>query len=221
LLKTTLLIDLDGTLTDPWPGISRCIGYALKQMGLPVPGTQALRKWIGPPLLQSFADWFAETGGGDPEHAVTLYRERFASKGLFENHVYPGIPEMLAELFDAGYGMMLATAKPTVFAKQIVQHFGFDQWLTAIYGAGLDGRLSDKTELLAHIIEQENLDPAHCFMLGDREYDMRAARYHGIKAVGVTWGFGSVSELHDSGAQWLIDTPGGMSRVLQEAGFAS
>jgi phosphoglycolate phosphatase len=214
-MKTTILLDLDGTLIDPWPGISRCIEYALLHMGLPAPSQDVLRTWIGPPLKQSFLRLFTELGTGDADHAMSLYRKRFSSKGLFENCVYDGIPEMLDEFSAAGYRLLLATSKPVVYARRICAHFGLDQFLSAIYGSELDGRRTDKIELLAHIIGQEQLNPTHCMMLGDREYDMRGARYHGIKAVGVLWGFGSSAELHEAGAQWLISTPGELTAVLR------
>jgi phosphoglycolate phosphatase len=217
LLKTTILFDLDGTLTDPWPGISRCVRYALDQMDLPHPPETDLRGWIGPPLQHSFSNWLAETGGGDAALALSLYRERFSRTGLLENTVYQGVVALLDELFCAGHRLLLATSKPRIYACRIVEHFGLDRFLAGIYGSELDGSRADKIELLAYIINQEQLHPADCLMLGDREYDMRAARYHGMRAVGALWGFGSSSELYESGAQWLISSPGELTSVLQES----
>lgn len=204
----TLLLDLDGTLTDPFPGISACIAYALEEMNLPVPGREALRAWIGPPLLDSFARHFNSLSViEDAERALSLYRERFADKGLFENEVYEGIPTVLASLKEQGQRMFLATAKPHVYARRIVEHFGLDLFLEHAYGAELDGTRADKVELIQYILDEEGLDPGSCTMVGDRKHDMIGARYHGMQAIGVLWGYGSKEELLEAGAEALIESP--------------
>lgn len=213
--SNTLLLDLDGTLTDPADGIGRCIVHALDALQLPAPGIGRLRRWIGPPLRSSFAAWFEELDvDADPDTAVALYRERFASKGLFENTLYPGILPALEALRAGGARLLLATSKPVVFARRIVVHFGLDSCLAEVYGSELSGTRGDKAELLAHIIERESLDAKECIMLGDREHDMLAARYHGLWAVGVLWGYGSRRELLDSGAQWLLHEPKQLAAIL-------
>ncbi len=204
---TPILLDLDGTLTDPFTGISRCILYALEQQRIPAPDVQDLNSWIGPPLLQSFARYFESVGNGDPELALRDYRQRFSEKGLFENTIYDGIPELLETLVESGRHLYLATAKPIVYAKQIVKHFGLDQYITHSSGAEFDGTRSDKVDLLQYIIDQENLDPAKCVMVGDRKHDMIGARYHGMKAIGVLWGYGSEAELLEAGAEHLVESP--------------
>jgi phosphoglycolate phosphatase len=204
----TILLDLDGTLTDPSLGISKCIIHALKEMNVPVPLHEQLDAWIGPPLLKSFGEYFESLGiDKDENEALRLYRERFSDKGLFENEVYKGIPAALSALQKAGLNMFLATAKPIVFARQIVDHFGLDQYLSQSYGAELDGTRSDKTDLINFIIECESLDPARCLMVGDREHDMIGARNNDVRAVGVSWGFGSNRELLEAGAEILLDVP--------------
>ena len=213
----TILLDLDGTLTDPFPGISRCIMHALEQMDMPVPGDVALQRWIGPPLKASFAHYFGELGvERDANLALQFYRERFGHTGLFENALYPGIPEMLSILVDHGHSLYLATAKPAVYAQQIVEHFSLCRWLSGVHGSELDGTRTDKVDLLQHIIEQERLDANLCMMIGDREHDMLAARYHGMVAVGVLWGYGTESELHRAGAQWLVTDPQQLSGILSD-----
>lgn len=216
------LLDLDGTLTDPFPGISRCITHALNKLNLPAPDSAELRKWIGPPLLNSFQTYLDSKGGGDAGDALRFYRERFARIGLFENSVYDGIPELLDTLHLHSDRLILATAKPAVYARRIVRHFGLDRWLQAVYGSELDGRRTDKIELLGHIMHQQELHPAECIMIGDREHDMLAARFHGASAVGVLWGYGTPLELLESGAETLVASPAEMADLLvheKEAGI--
>lgn len=210
-----VLLDLDGTLTDPFPGISRCIEFALQQMGAPVPDANSLRSWIGPPLLESFRAYFETTGGNFSEHeALELYRQRFSSTGLFENVVYPDIPELLAFWSSRKMRLILATAKPIVFARRILAHFELDACFVACHGSELDGRRTDKVELLQHIIDQEGVDARSSVMIGDRHHDMAAGRYHGMQTIGVTWGYGSEQELLNAGAEQLASTPWALQQLL-------
>ena len=217
MIDSCCLLDLDGTLTDPFEGISRCIAHALIALGYPVPESAELKSWIGPPLHDSFEQYFKLHGGGDPGEAVRLYRERFANRGLYENQLYDGIPGTLQKLQRDGWVLMLATAKPTVYAKRIISHFGLDRWLHAVHGSELDGRLTNKTDLLEHIRVTHGLDPLRCTMVGDREFDMAAARHHEMKAIGVLWGYGSRIELQNAGAQALVSTPGELEDLLIDA----
>ena len=211
---TTCLLDLDGTLTDPFPGISRCIGHALTVMGVPVPEDAELRKWIGPPLKQSFNSCLESVGEGDSDKALRLYRERFSDLGLYENSVYDGIPELLEKLHKQSIRLILATAKPSVYAHRIIEHFGLDRWLDAAYGSELDGRRSNKVELLGYLLKEQQLGPDECQMVGDREHDMLAARYHGAGAIGVLWGYGTPIELLESGAETLVASPAELAEIL-------
>jgi phosphoglycolate phosphatase len=206
--RKTILLDLDGTLTYPFPGISACIAFALEEMNIAVPGQEDLRSWIGPPLLKSFDDHFNSLSvTADAERALSLYRQRFSDKGLFENEVYAGIPQVLSDLKKAGHQMFLATAKPHVYARRIVEHFGLNGFLQQSYGAELDGTRTDKVELIQYIIDEEGLDPQNCAMIGDRKHDMIGARYHGMQAIGVLWGYGSGEELLEAGAEVLLESP--------------
>jgi phosphoglycolate phosphatase len=203
-----VLLDLDGTLTNPSLGISRCIIYALEEMNIEVPEERSLNSWIGPALLDSFSIYFQSLGiEADAHLALKLYRDRFSEKGLFENEVYDGIEQVLSTLQDRGHPMLLATAKPIGFAQTIIEHYGLAQYLVNAYGAELDGTRSDKTELLQYIIEQESLTPDSCAMVGDRRHDIEAACNHGMQAIGVLWGFGSEEELLKAGASQLVDSP--------------
>ncbi len=207
--------DLDGTLTDPGQGISRCIDHALTAMGLPVPDAEHLRRWIGPPLLHSFETYFDALGvNADPHRALSLYRERFSGPGMFENTLYPGTAMLLEHLKGRHHAMFLATAKPVVFAKPIVEHFRLGRWLDGVHGSELDGRRTDKVELLQFILDEEGLDASRCLMIGDREHDMLAARYHGMTAVGVLWGYGSRAELINAGAEHLVSKPQQLLAIL-------
>lgn len=204
-MTQTLLLDLDGTLTDPRPGILACIRHALEGAGVAVPPEAALTGWIGPPLLDSLR---ALTG----EEALALrcqalYRERFAAVGYRENAVYPGIPEALARLRAEGWRLLLATSKPLVFARQVLEHFALTPLLDGAYGAGLDGSLSDKRDLLAAILGAERLEPGHCLMVGDRAHDARGAAANGLDCLGVLYGYGSAEELRGAGALALVDSP--------------
>jgi len=192
--RDALLFDLDGTLTDNYPGISRSILYALDGMIADLPDEAALRRCMGPPLRESFR-WILDTE--DPsiiELAIARYRERYADVGWRENVVYDGMEDTLAALA-AQAPSYLCTSKPELYARRIVTLFGLSGHFAGIYGADLEGRLDDKVKLFAHIALAESLDPARIVMIGDRAHDVRAARMNGARCVGVLWGYGSRDEL--------------------------
>jgi len=202
-----ILFDLDGTLTDSSLGITRCVQYALEQLGRPAPPAAELLFCIGPPLLESFTVLLPDGSADLAREAVRHYRDRFDRIGKFENRVYDDIPEALAALQDQDCRLFLATSKAEVFARQILHHFELAPFFTAIYGARLDGSLCDKSELIGHILEQEGLAPAETVMVGDRKHDLIGAAACRIGSIGVTYGFGSVEELTAHGADHLVDAP--------------
>lgn len=202
-----LLFDLDGTLTDPFHGITRCISHALLELGRTAPPQVDLRWCIGPPLKSSFAKLLASDDDRLTEEAVAIYRERFGTVGLFENNVYEGIPEALEALQGMGHRLYVATSKPTVYAKQIVEHFGLQPYFRAVHGSELDGTRSDKTVLIAHILKREAIAPSETRMVGDREHDMIGAKANGVCGIGVLWGYGTQAELEASGAEACIGHP--------------
>lgn len=203
--RKILLLDLDGTLVDPAPGIIGSARHALARLGAPAPEDADLRWMIGPSIRASFARLLGP--GGDPEAAVTLYRERYAEWGLREATPYPGIMATLQARAADGTRLILCTAKARVFARQVVEHFGFAPLLGAVYGPELDGRFEDKGDLIAHLLATEGIDPDEACMVGDREHDVIAAARNGIPTVGVLWGYGGRAELTAAGAAVLIERP--------------
>lgn len=207
-LKTmNLLFDLDGTLTDPYPGITKCISYALDMLGRKLPPRESLRWCIGPPLRDSFAKLLASDDDALAEKALAFYRKRFGTVGLFENEVYDGIPEVLETLQKNGHPLYVATSKPAVYAERIIDHFGLRRYFKAIYGSELDGSRSDKTSLILHILKRELIAPSEASMIGDREHDIIGAKENGIYGYGVLWGYGTKHELENSGARVFFKTP--------------
>ena len=202
---THVFFDLDGTLTDPREGMVNCFEYALERLGIEVDPTVRLETFIGPPLHDSFR----ELCGGEArvEEAVACYRERFATLGLYENRVYDGIPQALAALAGKAASIHVVTSKPTPFAIRIVEHFAIDHHFDAVYGSHLDGRLGDKIELIADVLAREGIEPARAVMIGDRKFDMLGAKNHGIRALGVLWGYGTKEELLAAGADALCEHP--------------
>ena len=212
----TLLFDLDGTLTDNFPGISRSILYALDRMGFDAPDEAELRRCIGPPLRASFASLLDSDDTMHIEQAVALYRERYAEIGWRENVVYEGIAETIAALAGGPARMFLCTSKPEVYARRIVTLFGFSEYLNGVYGADLAGRFDDKVTLLAHLAATEGIDSERAVMIGDRRHDIRAARMNGARAIGVLWGYGSREEL--AGADAIVTTPAQIPIALAAVG---
>jgi len=211
----TLLFDLDGTLTDPREGITRSIAHALERMGTPPPPLDELTFAIGPPLRGSLGRLLACDDAERIERALAHYRERFADVGLFENAPYDGIVEALQAL-GGDARLFVATSKPQVYAERIVRHFGLHVHFVAVHGCELDGTREDKRDLLAHMVALHGLDPRHAVMIGDRGVDMRAGRHHGMRTLGVRWGYGSDAELREAGAHALADSPRDLVAALRE-----
>jgi phosphoglycolate phosphatase len=171
-----LFLDLDGTLTDPAPGIAACFLHSAHALGHTRLGEVDVRRFIGPPLREAFADILGTRDVARIEEAVRIYRERFSSIGLLENAVYPGIPELLARWCAAGHALSVVTSKAAVYAERIVDHFGLRPFLRRVYGAELSGERSTKAELVAHALASERLVAAEACMIGDREHDVLGAR---------------------------------------------
>lgn len=203
----TILIDLDGTLTDPKVGITSSARYGLNKVGRPIAETENIDWIIGPPLKASLAKLLNVDVNDDlAEQALLGYRERFAVTGLFENHLFEDVPATLAELKARGYRLFLATAKPEMYAKQILEHFNLLQYFEYPYGSELNGERTNKADLIAYILEKEKLIPEECLMVGDREHDIFGARKNGIETIAVTYGYGSAQELDQAQPKARIST---------------
>lgn len=200
-----ILMDLDGTITDPKQGITKSIQYALKAYGIIVEDLDSLCKFIGPPLRDSFQDYY----GFDEkkaEEAVVKYREYFSVTGLYENEVFDGMEELLSSLKNVGMQLIVATSKPEVFANKILEHFGLDEYFTDICGSELDGRRSKKEEVIRYALERNHItDLSEAVMVGDRMHDVVGAKAVGLKSIGVLFGYGSKEELMEAGADKIAE----------------
>ena len=215
--KEYLLFDLDGTLTDPKLGITSCVQYALKSFGIDEPDLDKLEPFIGPPLKDSFMQFY----GFDDEKAeaaVEKYRERFKDQGIFENEVYRGIPEMLKKLKLRGLHLAVASSKPTVFVERILEHFKIRQYFEVIVGSELDGTRTDKAEVVLEALRQlfpdGRVQKHKVFMIGDRKFDVEGARSMGIESVGVSFGYGSMEELMEAHADYIVRSVEELKRFL-------
>lgn len=209
-----ILFDLDGTLTDPYQGITKCITHALLELERTVPSQDKLKWCIGPPLKNCFAKLLATNDDDVVEEAVRIYRERFSSIGLFENELYEGIPNTLISLKEKGNILYVATSKPTVYANRIVEYFNIQQYFRTIHGSELDGTRCDKSDLISHILLCEGLSSSETIMVGDRMHDMVGAKANGVCGIGVLWGYGTHDELISSGAQNCIGHPKELTTLL-------
>ena len=204
-----IYFDLDGTLTDPFEGISKSIAYALQRLGEPEAGDEVLRKCIGPPLMTSFETLVGE---GRARDALIFYRERFGDVGWQENLPYPGIHDVLQELRDAGRTLYVATSKPGVFAERILAHFDLDKYFAGVFGSELDGRRSNKVELLEHALAVNASEAA--VMVGDREHDVIGALRNNMHIIAVTYGYGTEEELRNAGAEQIASSPADLGALL-------
>lgn len=211
---STLLFDLDGTLTDSKLGITRCIQHALQTLGMEPPSADDLEWCIGPPLASSFAQLLDTDKAGLIDQALRLYRERFAEVGLYENSVYTGIPDTLASLQAQGFRLFLATAKPRVFAERILDHFQLSPYFEVAFGSELDGQFTDKPSLVRHILDSMVLSPEHTMIIGDRKYDLLGGQANGVHSGAVTYGYGSHEELQLAGAKVWFHAPTDISQTL-------
>jgi phosphoglycolate phosphatase len=201
----TLLFDLDGTLTDSTEGILNCLIYAIERMGFEVPEDTNI--FLGPPIRQSFAE-FLGMNGEQVDEAVRIFRERYSDTGLFENRVYDGIPGMLERLKSGGKRLMVATSKPQVYAVRIFERFGLAQYFEIVGGAELDGSRDYKDEVIEYVLAKAGItDRSTVLMIGDRRQDVLGAHKTDIECMGILWGYGSVEELTQTGADYIARTP--------------
>lgn len=207
-----ILFDLDGTLTDPKEGITKCVQYALRACGVEEPDLDKLMPFIGPPLVDSFMMFYG-FGREKALAAVEKYRERFRDTGIYENRVFDGTEPLLKQLKAAGKTVALATSKPHVFARRILAHYGLAGYFDVTVGAELDGTRNEKADVIQEVLRQrpEAKSPV---MVGDRRYDVEGAHLCGISCIGVGFGYGEPGELETAGADWIVEDMADLEALL-------
>lgn len=211
--KKYILFDLDGTLTDPQEGITNSIKYALEFYKIHETDYEKLLKFIGPPLVESFKENY---GFDDKKafEAVIKYREYFLDKGMFENKIIENIDELLEKLYMDEKTNIIVTSKPESMAKDIARHFKIDKYFYDICGATLDEKLSKKIDILKMAVEKNAIDIKNAVMIGDREFDVLAAKHMNMNSIGVLFGFGSREELENAGADIIVESVDELYNVL-------
>lgn len=210
----TILFDLDGTLTDPGVGITKSVEYALNRYGIEVQNRAELYPFIGPPLIDSFMKYYGFSKEQAIE-AVEVYREYFRVEGLFENEVYPGVPDMLEALKKAGKTLLVASSKPEEFVITILKHFDLYKYFDFVGGAAMDETRSKKDEVVQYVLQQAKVtDPSRAILVGDRKFDVQGAHAFGLDAIAVTYGYGSVEELTNAKPEYLANSPDEITRIL-------
>lgn len=209
-----LFFDLDGTLTDPGLGITNAVMYSMEKYGMDIPPRQELYKFIGPPLTWSYQTYFGFSEEKSIE-AVKFYREHYSVKGLFENEVYPGIPELLQKLRAVGKTLVVATSKPEKFAVQILEHFGLAEYFHHICGASFDGKIGTKHEVIEYALGRCGApERERVLMIGDREHDILGAKASGLGSLGVLYGYGDRAEHEAAGADAIAETVTELEKLL-------
>ena len=209
-----LFFDLDGTLTDPAPGITNSFKYSLKFFGREIPSYETLCTFIGPPLQDTFKNLLNFEDDKIPD-AIKKYREYFAEKGLFENSVYPGIPELLSTLKQNGKKLVVATSKPEDFSIRIIEHFDLTKYFENVCGSLHDTTRITKDEVIKFAIERNNIsDKSKILMIGDRKHDILGAKKNSIKSCGVLFGYGSREELETAGADYIAEDVAALRKIL-------
>lgn len=211
-----ILFDLDGTITDPGIGITNSVEYALNKFGITVQGRSELYKFIGPPLLDSFMDYYGFTAE-KARQGIAYYREFYSDKGIFQNKVYDGMKDLIRHLKDSGKELIVATSKPEYFAAQIMEHFHLAEYFTFIAGATMDEKRVQKADVIAYALETCGIeDKNRVLMVGDREYDVTGAKTAGIDVMGALFGYGSREELQKAGADYIAGSVEEMKALFFE-----
>ena len=205
---THLFFDLDGTLTESGPGITNCVKYALEKFGINESDEENLKRFIGPPLVDSFMTFYGFSES-DAREAMRLYRERFGTIGIFENAVYSGIPETLAKLKDSGKKLYVATSKPEIYVPRILDHFDLSKYFEDAEGSDIEETRSNKALVIKYVIEKNDLEEEakanKIVMIGDRKHDIIGAKKNSLESIGCLWGYGSRKELSEHGATTIIE----------------
>lgn len=211
--QKAILFDLDGTLTDSGEGIINCALLALEHFGLPLPSREEMRVFVGPPLQDSFVKYGVPADKTD--EAIRVYRSRYIPIGKFENHPYPGIPELLEALTSQGHRLYVATSKPEFMSVEILEHFGLAKYFTRICGASFDQSRSTKEDVIAYLL-QETGEAGSMIMVGDTKFDILGAKAHGIPAIGVSWGYGEIADMKAAGASAIAYSTRELLEILSK-----
>ena len=210
----TFLFDLDGTLTDPKPGLTRSVQYALSHLGIDVPDLEILTPFIGPPLAESFSRLY-NLNANQTQQAIRYYRDYFAETGLYENAVYPEIPELLTTLRERGKHLAVATSKPTYFAQTILNHFHLAEYFDLVVGSKMDGTRASKTEVIEFTLSKlPEATTRRVLMIGDRMLDILGARQNHLESVAVAYGYGTSEELQEARPTYLVQTVSELTMLL-------
>ncbi len=208
-----ILFDLDGTLTDSAEGVTRSVHYALSKFGIQTP-PEKLKLFVGPPLQKSFEKVYG-FNESQSRRAIDYYREYYREKGIYENKLYPSIPEMLRTLKKEGKKLYVATSKPTVFADKVLRHFAIDSYFISIVGSNLDGTREEKSAVISYLFANNGeLEKTKTVMVGDRKHDIRGAKGCGLDSIAVTYGYGSAEELQEAGPDYLVHSVRELKELL-------
>jgi phosphoglycolate phosphatase len=213
-MTSTVLLDLDGTLSDSRAGIAGCFRFTLQQLGHDPDAAGDLTWAVGPPIATSLSRLLTPLGDDRVEQGLAIYRARYSSVALYQCAVFPGVVAMLDALQAAGLPLFIATSKRRDFAERVIDHLGLRAYVRRVYGAEPGGGLDEKHDLLAHILATEAIDPAAAVMVGDRLHDIHAARANALRSIGVLWGYGGEAELTQAGADHLVQTPAQVAKLI-------
>ena len=212
-MYTHILFDLDGTITDSQEGIFNCVEYTLEKFGIKVEDRNSLNPFIGPPLVYAFKTYYGFSED-DAKKATAFYRERYSTVGMFENKVYDGVVDCLKTLVENGKKLYVATSKPEVYARKILEHFDLAEYFTFIGGALFEGNRTHKPEVIEYVLKENNIPLSDVVMVGDRNHDVLGAHDNNIPCVGVLYGFGDRKELEEANAEIIVSTPEELTKEL-------
>ena len=203
---STILFDLDGTITDPAEGITNSVAYALQKYGIRVEDKTELYTFIGPPLYESFMRYYGFSAE-EAHRAVDYYREYYSDKGIFECRLYDGVERLLKKLRQSGKKVVLATSKPEYFAEKILEHFGIFDLFDTVAGATMDSSRVEKSDVILYALQKADVsDKINTVMIGDREFDIKGAKVNSLESIGVTFGYGSRDELEKAAADYIAES---------------
>ena len=212
--KQYILFDLDGTVTEPFEGITNCVAYALKNFGIEVEDRNTLRPFIGPPLIDSFQEFYGFSKE-QAEEATKKYRELYNIEGIYQNELYEGMKELLSYLKEKGKTVFLATSQPDVFANRILSYFEIDDYFDFVGGSDINGERNTKSAVIQYVLERNGItDISQAVMVGDRKYDILGAKNFGMDSIGVLYGHGSREELEQAGATKIAETVSALKEIL-------